>query len=339
VPEFEVLFDALEQTIITATNNEDRLLFETIGNALASQRTVQTFLLTLSTLFLFAIVLLILSLRHTVGQDFDRAYGLLSQELTERLRVEKELVSAKVEADEANRAKSEFISLISHELRTPMASIKGFAELLQTGAAGQVNAGQIKFLDSILNGVSQLLRLVSDLADISRIESGQLNLEFDRISVSMLFDQVVSSNTVAVNEKEQKLVVELPEDILVVRGDHFRLIQILNNLVSNAHKYTPEQGAIRLRAEAMDMADGVEEPMVKITVEDNGIGIHPDVQGQIFSKFFRAADDFVRLEPGTGLGLNITRYLVELHNGRIWFESAYRKGTSFHFTVPVFPTS
>lgn len=338
-PEFEVLFESLEQTIITATNNEDSLLFETIGSALASQRTTQTFLLILSTLFLVAIVLLIISLRRTIGQDFDRAYGLLSEELTERLRVQKELVSAKEEADEANRAKSEFISLISHELRVPMTSIKGYAELLQTGAGGQLNTGQISFLNSIVNSVTQMMRLVSDLADISRIESGRLHLEFDRISVSMLFDQVVSSNMASFNEKEQKLVVELPEDIPVVRGDHFRLIQILNNLVSNAHKYTPERGAILLRAEALDTADDSEQPMVQITVEDDGIGIHPDVQSQIFSKFFRAADDLVRLEAGTGLGLNITRYLVELHNGRIWFESAYRKGTSFHFTLPVFPST
>jgi signal transduction histidine kinase len=336
VPEFEVLFESLEQTIITATNNEDNQLFETISSALNSQRTTQTFLLILSTLFLLAIVLLVLSLRTAVAQDFNRAYQLLAQELAERLRVEKELVSAKEEADEANRAKSDFISLVSHELKVPMTSIHGYAELLKGGAAGELNDHQVRFLDSIRNSVDQMTRLVSDLADISRIEAGRLALDIDRISVSMLFDQVVSSNMAAVSEKEQELIVELPEDLPVVQGDHMRLVQILNNLVSNANKYTPEKGSIVIRAVSVDGANGSDRPMVQITVEDNGLGIHPDEQEKIFSKFFRAEDDQVRLESGTGLGLNITRYLVELHQGRIWFESGYREGTRFHFTLPVF---
>jgi signal transduction histidine kinase len=337
VPEFEVLLKNLEQDVISLTNQETNILFETIGATLTSQRTSQTFLLILSTLFLILIIVLILSLRHTVGQDFDRAYLLLAQELAERKRVEQALVQAKEEAEGANRAKSDFISLVSHELKVPMTSIQGYADLILGGSAGSLNEDQRKFLNTIRNSVFQMTRLVSDLADISRIEAGRLNLEFYPLSVDMLVDQVISSNQTAIDEKAQSLIIEVPDDLPPVNGDHMRLIQILNNLVSNAHKYTPDKGQITIRAEQQveDTGNG-RLPMVKITITDNGIGIHPDEQDQIFGKFFRATDAEARNEPGTGLGLNITRYLVEMHHGRIWFESHYRQGTAFHFTVPVY---
>lgn len=336
IPEFVALFDSLEQRIISVTNDEDSKLFEVISVALASQRNWQTYLLILSTLFLLSIVLLIHSLRAAIGQDFDRAYALVTQELTERKRIELELISAKEEAEEANRAKSDFVSLVSHELKVPMTSIQGYADLLREGAAGPVSEPQKKFLGTIRNNVYQMTRLVSDLSDISRIESGRLELDFDQISISMLFDQIVSANMAAINEKEQKLVVELPDDLPAVWGDQMRLVQIMNNLVSNAYKYTPEKGKIVIRAAQVVEAETSDKPMVQITVEDNGLGIHPDEQEQIFGKFYRANDEIARLEPGTGLGLSITHFLVEMHHGRIWFESVYRKGTKFHFTIPVY---
>lgn len=336
VPEFEVMFERLELEIISTTNREDARLFETIGNALNSQRNYQTFLLTLSSLFLISIILLILSFRQTIGLDFDRAYSLLSQELSERKRIEVELVSARNEAEKANQAKSEFISLVSHELKVPMTSIQGYADLLLDGAGGPVSEDQKRFLNTIRGSISQMVRLVSDLSDISRIESGHLDLEFDRIPVGMLLDQVASANMAAINEKNQDLVIEVPDELPPIWGDQMRLVQIMNNLVSNAHKYTPENGTIKIRAEEDDLSEAGERSMIQITVEDSGLGIHPDEQAQIFGKFYRATDEEARINPGTGLGLSITRYLVEMHEGHIWFESIFRKGTQFHFTIPIF---
>ncbi|MCI0396132.1 MAG: HAMP domain-containing histidine kinase [Chloroflexi bacterium] len=317
--------------------SEESLLFATIGDALSAQRTFQTALLTLGSLFIILNLALVLSVRRTIRRDFEQAYSLLAQELAERRRVEAALVEAKEAAEAANRAKSDFVSLVSHELKAPMTAIKGYADLLLVTAAGQVGEGQLGFLGNIKTSVEQMVRLVSDLADISRIEAGRLKLDFSRVPVDLLLDEVVSSTQSGFTAKDQTLVLELPEDLPPIYGDHLRLLQVLTNLVNNAHKYTPAGGQIIVRASCLDGENGHgvgDQKLIQITVQDNGIGIHPDEQERVFSKFFRSEDEEARSRPGTGLGLNITRYLVEMHQGKIWFESHYRQGTAFHFTVP-----
>ncbi len=239
----------------------------------------------------------------------------------------------------ANAAKSDFINFVSHELKTPMTSIQGYTDLLAKGAIGPVNEAQSGFLATIRANVKRMDRLVSDLADISRIEAGRLRLDFASISFQEVVDEVVRSTKGQIDQKEQSLIVEVPDDLPAVWGDRTRITQVLTNLVSNAYKYTPQQGQIFIRAEQVknrwDTHAEAAPDVLHIYVQDTGIGIKPEDQKQIFSKFFRSDDPKARESPGTGLGLNITKNLVELQAGQIWFESEFRKGTAFHFTIPI----
>ncbi len=236
----------------------------------------------------------------------------------------------------ANHAKTEFVSFVSHELKIPMTSIKGYADLLLSGSFGPINEVQTNFLGTIRSNVDRMARLVSDLTDISRIEAGRLHLESKAVSLEEVVTEVMQSTQAQIAEKQQSLILEIPKELPPVWADRNRLIQILTNLISNAYKYTPEKGCITVRARVMNDLNGQQEqPMVHVAVEDTGLGIKEEDQANIFTKFFRANDEQTQRAPGTGLGLNITKNLVEMHDGRIWFESEYRKGTTFHFVIPV----
>jgi signal transduction histidine kinase len=237
----------------------------------------------------------------------------------------------------ANVAKSDFVSLVAHELKNPMTSIKGYTELLAAGAVGAVNEMQANFLNTIHANTERMATLVSDLNDNSKIEAGRLRLDFKAVELGDLVDEIVRSARRQIDEKQQVLQAELPPQLPKVWGDPTRLGQVLTNLVSNAHKYTPEGGSLVISAESSPNhwdPDGAGQ-VVHVWLRDNGIGISPEEQPRIFQKFFRSEDTKAREAPGAGLGLNITRSLVEMQGGRIWFESQYRQGTTFHFTVPV----
>jgi len=241
------------------------------------------------------------------------------------------------EVQRANLAKSEFVSFVAHELKNPMTSIKGYTELLAGGAVGQINEMQSNFLHTIRSNTERMATLVSDLNDNSKIEAGRLRLEYKASNVASLVDEVVRSTKRQIEEKKQALEVEISPDLPPVWADQTRVGQVLTNLVSNAHKYTPEGGSIRVGAEAASNQWDPEgaRNVVHLWVKDSGIGIGPEDQQMIFQKFFRSDDSKAREAPGTGLGLNITKSLVEMQGGKIWFESEFRKGTTFHFTVPV----
>jgi signal transduction histidine kinase/DNA-binding response OmpR family regulator len=230
----------------------------------------------------------------------------------------------------ANSAKSEFIRDVSHELKNPMTSILNYAKMMNS--AGPINEDQESFVQIIISNVQRMSRLVSDLSDISRIESGQLHLDIGEVHLPKAIQEVVMSFKGQIEQKKQTLQLQIEENLPPAWGDKDRIQQILTNLLSNAHKYTPEEGHITLSASLN--GDG----QVHIAVTDNGIGLRPEDQAKIFQKYFRAADERSRT-PGTGLGLNITKTLVELQGGQIWFESEFRKGTTFHFTIPVLPHS
>ena len=238
----------------------------------------------------------------------------------------------------ANVAKSEFVSFVSHELKNPMTSIKGYTELLLVGAVGAVTDAQQNFLKTIQANVDRMSTLVSDLNDDSRIEAGRLRLDYVANPPRDVIDEVTRSLRRQIDDKKLQYQVQLPENIPAVWADRTRLIQVITNLVSNACKYTPESGSVLVTAQASENLwdpEGGAARVVHFWVQDTGLGISPEDQKKIFQKFFRAEDPRAREVPGTGLGLNITRSLVELQGGKIWFESEYRKGTTFHFTIPV----
>jgi signal transduction histidine kinase len=241
------------------------------------------------------------------------------------------------EVRNADQAKSEFISFVAHELKTPMTSIRGYTDLLAQGAVGPVTQPQANFLSTIRLNADRMSALVSDLNDISRIETGRLKLEFAAVALAPALEEVIDALRSQIESKEQKLTLDIPDDLPPVWVDRGRLIQILTNLLSNAQKYTLSGGAFRIAAEhSPNRWDPSGPPdVVHVLIQDTGLGISPQEQKSIFQKFFRSEDRTVRDLPGTGLGLNITRNLVEMHGGKIWFESELHKGSTFHFTIPV----
>jgi len=262
---------------------------------------------------------------NSMAENLSESYSQLEERVEQRTQ---ELAEARDEAIAANKSKSEFISLVSHELKLPMTSIKGYSDLMLSGATGQLNDNQTNFLTTIRKNVDRMATLVSDLADISRIESGNMRLEPREVPVWDVIDEIVALTRTQVTDKEQTVVVNIPEELPKSWCDRNRLAQILTNLISNANKYTPARGTITVEAIQVDK-------MIQISVIDNGLGMTQEDQDKLFSKFFRSADDKVREAPGTGLGLSITKNLIELQGGKVWFESEYRKGTTFHFTVPI----
>ena len=238
---------------------------------------------------------------------------------------------------DANNAKSEFVSFVAHELKNPMTSIKGYTELLAAGAVGAITPAQANFLSTIRSNIERMNTLVSDLNDMSKIEAGRLRLEFKPLAIKDVVDDTLRSTRRQIDEKKQVLVLSLPSDLPPVWADRTRVTQVLVNLVNNAHKYTSQGGQITIAGETCpnQWDSGGSPQVVHVWVNDTGIGINPDDQKKIFQKFFRSEDPKTREVPGTGLGLNITRSLVEMQGGRIWFESEFRVGTTFHFTVPV----
>jgi signal transduction histidine kinase len=196
---------------------------------------------------------------------------------------------------------------------------------------------QGNFLNTIQSNVERMSTLVSDLNDNSKIEAGRLRLDFKALEFAGAVEEVMRSTKRQLDDKKQSATTKIPAKLPKLWADPTRLAQILVNLISNANKYTPESGQITIGAEKAKNKwdpEGAAE-VVHIWVQDTGIGISQEDQQKIFQKFFRSDDQKARESPGTGLGLNITRSLVELMGGRIWFESEFRLGTTFHFSVPV----
>jgi signal transduction histidine kinase len=228
----------------------------------------------------------------------------------------------------ANDAKSQFVSIVSHELKIPMTSIRGYADLLKQGLIGPVNEKQLEFLRTIVSNVDRMTALVSDLSDISRIETGRLRIEPAPVPAAETIRDVMVQLKPQFDSRRQVVETDIPEDLPKMRTDPQRLMQILTNLLSNANKYTPEGGRIEIRAAR-------EGPMIRVTVQDHGIGMTEEEQSRLFTQFFRGESAAVRDQPGWGLGLHVTKRLVEVLGGSIGVESKPGEGSRFWFTQPV----
>ena len=226
------------------------------------------------------------------------------------------------------RVRRDFVANVSHEFKTPLTAIQGFAETLLTGGLDDPQNRQ-RFLEIIRDHARRLARLTDDLLKLSLIEAGKLDLEFRPVTVAELIDSCVETARLKAEEKQQTLLVECPAGLPPVRGDFRRLQDVLQNLLDNAVQYTPAGGRITVRAQA---ANGT----VMITVSDTGIGIPLADQARIFERFYRVDAARSRAVGGTGLGLAISRHIVEAHGGRIWVESAVGQGSDFHFALPIF---
>jgi signal transduction histidine kinase/CheY-like chemotaxis protein len=243
-------------------------------------------------------------------------------------RAYERLVETAEELREIDRLKTQFLANMSHELRTPLNSIIGFSRVMLKGIDGPLTDLQEADLSSIYNSGQHLLSLINSILDMSKIEAGKMDLSFEEVRLDDVFKSVLSTTRALVKDEPIELRSEIPDDLPTVWADAQRVRQVLFNLMSNAAKFTNE-GNITLRAEAGD-------EFVTISVQDTGIGIDREAQDRLFIAFQQVDGSTTRRAQGTGLGLAISRSFVELHGGKIWVESELGKGSTFHFTLPVY---
>ncbi len=264
---------------------------------------------------------------HLIDRPFDQDAELFMMRLADHAAVAIENTRLYYTAQQADKAKTQFISVASHELKIPLTSIRGYADLIRQGTVGPVTERQIKFLDTIRDNVDRMSTLVSDLADISRIETGRLKVEITAVALADCVVETTLSLRPQIEAKHQTLTLDLPDGMPMLLADRPRLVQILANLLSNANKYTPEGGDLKITAR-------VELESVRVSVQDNGIGLSESDRSKLFLQFFRSDEPAVREEPGWGLGLYVTQRLVELFGGEIGVESEMGRGSTFWFTIP-----
>lgn len=229
---------------------------------------------------------------------------------------------------EAEQAKSEFISNISHELRTPLTSIKGYVDLILMGAVGAVAPEQERFLQVVRANSTRLGELIDSLLDVSRIEAGRLSMNPQPLSISDVVGEVADLALTEIKRRGQQLEVRVPPDLPPVQADRRLIWQVLVNLVSNAYKYTPAGGRITVSAYR-------ENNHLYVSVADTGVGISPEDQQRLFTRFFRARNPLCEQEPGTGLGLAIAKSFIEQHGGQMGVRSELGVGSTFFFSLPL----
>ncbi|HUL30255.1 MAG TPA: ATP-binding protein, partial [Thermodesulfobacteriota bacterium] len=274
--------------------------------------------------------------------NLDETILRLRKVLEERQRFVKlrdfadQLERANKELRKIDAMKSEFVSVASHELRTPLAAIKNAVQLILSGRTGEINKNQEKFLSMAERNINRLTNILNDLLNLSRIESGRVELKFQNIKLKGLTELAASSLRPHADEKSIQIQVEIPDSLPAVYGDQEKIEQIFTNLIGNSIKFTPEGGKILISGEVLshDTAGGYGD-MVAISVKDTGIGIPPEHLEAIFEKFHQVEGSLQRSTSGTGLGLAITKGLVEAHQGKIWVKSEMGKGSVFTFTLPI----
>ncbi len=228
---------------------------------------------------------------------------------------------------ELERMKSNFLSVVSHELKTPLHSIKGFVDIILMGKTGDVTDVQRDFLTTVKQQTGQLQTMINDLLEFSRLESGQVKLRLEEVSLPDLASRVVEKLEPLADDGGLTLQMKLPATFPVIEADEMRLEQVLTNLVDNAIKFTAAGGTVTI-----DGRDLGEE--VQVWVHDTGIGIPPDQLEKIFDRFYQVDGGSTRPYRGTGLGLTICKHIVEHHHGRIWAESKQGEGSTFFFILP-----
>ena len=241
-----------------------------------------------------------------------------------------DLAIANAELDLLSKTKSRFVSVAAHELRTPLASITGYVDLLLDGMFGPLNEEQDKFLHVVLGSARRLLDITNNLLDVTMIESGHIELTLTPIDFVDLISRVITEFHPVIQDRQQTIVTHIAAGLTPGMIDETRTTQILFNLIGNASKYTLPGGEITID---LRMAD--EPGYAQIAIQDTGVGIPEADQARLFSRFFRASSAQLVNASGAGLGLHITQHLIELHGGRIWFESTPGQGSTFYVTLPL----
>jgi len=252
----------------------------------------------------------------------------LNKEITERKRVEEELMEKTRKLAVASQAKSQFLASMSHELRAPLNAIIGFSQLMMDEVPGKINDEQRECLSDVLDSGQHLLNLVGDILDLPKVEAGRIELKRRTLNLTAVIADVVKTVKPMLDANKHELTVSMEEGLPQVRADKSRLRQIFFNLLSNAIKFTPSGGRLAIQA-------GREGDWCQVSVVDNGVGIKKEEQERIFEIFTRSETLPDGGKWGSGLGLAITKQFVEIMGGRIWVESEYGKGSRFTFTLPL----
>jgi PAS domain S-box-containing protein len=252
----------------------------------------------------------------------------ISEDITAAKGVQQALQLAQEEADRANRAKSQFLATMSHELRTPLNAILGFSELLSDDVTGHLDdATRRRFLDQIHTSGQHLLQLINDILDLSKVEAGQMDLHVLAVDLSQVVDDVRATVEPLARQRGVALDVELETGLQLI-ADPAKLKQMLLNLVSNAIKFNPSEGRVRIHARRIDS-------WVEIAVSDTGIGIAEEDLDGLFAEFHQLDAGYGRQQEGTGLGLALTKRFAELHGGFVTVESAIGSGSTFTLHLPL----
>ena len=241
-----------------------------------------------------------------------------------------ELAAANAELRRLDEIKSTFVSVAAHELRTPLSPIRGYVEVLLEEELGPLNDGQHEYLEIVRRSVDRLLNTTNNLLDVTRIEAGRVELVLQPTDLPALVETVAAECAPQLEARAQRLTLRISPGLPPALCDKTRATQVIGNLLSNASKYTPRDGLI-----SIGLALAEEEGFLQVSVADNGVGIPVEDQPELFARFFRARNAALSSASGTGLGLYIARSLVELHGGRIWFESEPGEGSTFYVTFPI----
>jgi two-component system cell cycle sensor histidine kinase PleC len=270
------------------------------------------------------------------GMGKERIILLAIEDITERKEIEAGLEKAHEESKalaaelkRVARVKSEFLANMSHELRTPLNSINGFSEVLFDETFGQLNEKQRQYVNNVLTSGKHLLLLINQILDMAKVEAGKMKLALSSLPMKSILIEIPMLVADMVNKKKIEMLLEIADDLPNIEADELKIKEIIYNLLSNAVKFTPVGGKIGMRAKKA----GSE---LEIVVWDTGVGIAAENMGKIFEGFFRVDTPFSRVTEGTGLGLPLSRKLVELHGGELFVKSdGLNKGTEIRFTLPI----
>jgi PAS domain S-box-containing protein len=259
----------------------------------------------------------------------DKRFIVIGMDITEKKKTEDEMLRAKVAAENANRIKSEFLANMSHELRTPLNSIIGFSDMLLDEIPGEINDKQSQYIYNISQSGKHLLNIINEILDISKIESGKMKLYKEKVALDEVYTELYSTIKHLADKKNIDIKISLDSEENYVSADRAKLKQILFNLTSNAIKFTENGGDVIINT-------STNEKFVHISVIDTGIGIPKEGLKRLFTPFMQLDSSEARKYEGTGLGLALSKELVELHGGSIWAESEPGKGSNFTFTLPLY---
>jgi signal transduction histidine kinase len=250
----------------------------------------------------------------------------------ENARLYEEIQQAYTQLQTLDRMKSDFLNAISHELRTPLSPILGYAEILLSGGMGSLPAGAARGIQAIADSGKRLLGLIESLLAFIRLDQGNVALSREPVEMTALAASTVEAFRARAAERRLTLAVDVPAELPSVLADPQELATALSHLMDNATKFTSAGGTVTVRARAVAGPGG--QPGIEIAVQDTGIGIPPELHGQIFERFYQADSSLTRQYGGVGIGLAVVKQIVEAHGSRIEVESAADKGAIFRFVLP-----